>query len=398
MGDRRTLLQLGTAKVDITPRFALPLAGFAFRSGVFDRVQTPIFARVFCFKTEGSPPVILVSADLIWWGHELVSDIRRMVRTHSGLEQATIILHATHSHSGPQTSESLSPLIGKASPEYLDFLKQSVLEAIDEAVAAVEPVTIERGSGQCDIGIYRRRLVDGVIQMAPNLDGPNDQECTVIRFRKRSGSAKAVLVHFTCHPTTTAENSVSAEFCGAAMTTIEQELGHGVTAAYLQGCCGDIRPALIRDEQFYRGDAEDVSRLGAVLSTVVASVLNGAMEPCKPTICTASETIVPISFENESGLVQMEMTRVRLAQNLGFLTFNAETVLEYGLWVKAQSGGTILPLGYTNGMIGYVTTEQQLIEGGYESRRAFSYFGMPGPFHPSTERQVKESIDTLLRD
>ena len=392
------MLQLGTAKVDITPRFALPLAGFAFRTGVFDRVQTPIFARIFCFKPEGAPPVILVSADLIWWGDELVSQIRRTVRAQSGLEQATIILHATHSHSGPQTSASLSPLIGKSSPEYLDFLKQAVICAIREAVAATEPVTIERGSGQCGIGIHRRRLVDGVIQMAPNPNGPNDPECTIFRFRARSGATKALLVHFTCHPTTTAENSVSAEFCGAAMTAIERELGNDVIAGYLQGCCGDIRPALIRDDHFYRGDAEDVSQLGAVLSTVVTSVLNRAMEPCEPTICTAaSETIVPLSFENETGAAQMEMTCVRLAQNLGFMTFNAETVLEYGLFVKRQSGGNILPLGYTNGMIGYVTTEQQLIQGGYESREAFRYFGMPAPFHSSTEQQVKQSIEVLLR-
>jgi hypothetical protein len=88
---------------------------------------------------------------------------------------------------------------------------------------------------------------------------------------------------------------------------------------------------------------------------------------------------------------------VQLAPDLGFITFNAETVVEYGLFVKRHFRGAVLPLGYTNGMIGYVTTERQLIEGGYESREAFRYFAMPGPFHASTERRVKQAIDNLLR-
>ncbi len=47
-------------------------------------------------------------------------------------------------------------------------LEDAVIRGVDEAAAAVEPVTIERGSGRCVIGIHRRRLVNGSIQMAPN--------------------------------------------------------------------------------------------------------------------------------------------------------------------------------------------------------------------------------------
>jgi hypothetical protein len=390
------LLQLGTAKVDITPRFPVPLAGFGFRSGAFERVETPLFARVFVFKTENAPPVILVSADLIWWGSDRMAGMRQRIRALSGVENSTIMLHATHTHSGPQTSEALSPLIGEASSAYLDVLENSVLAGICEAVGAVEPVTLERGVCHCDIGIHRRRRVDGTIQMAPNPEGPNDRECTVIRFRRLAGSTKAAFVHFTCHPTTTAENAVSAEFCGVAVTEIESELGNDVIVGYLQGCCGDIRPALTRDDQFYRGGAQDVRRMGAKLKEAVASGLKGTMEPCEPCNGSTSEMALPLSFENGRDTVPIETTVVRLARNLAFLTLNAEPVVEYGLFVKQQSNGAVLPLGYTNGMIGYVTTERQLIEGGYESREAFRYFGMPGPFHSSTERRIKRSIEAVL--
>lgn len=392
-----TLLALGTAKVDITPRIPVPLAGFGFRTGVFDRVETPLFARIFCFRVEGERPIILVSADLIWWGGDRIDGMRRRIRSLEGLTNAVVLLHATHSHSGPQTTDSLSPDIGTASPAYIQALEDSVIRGVHDAAITVVPVTVERGAGRCVIGIHRRRLENGSIQMAPNPEGPNDRECTVIRFRRECGSTKAVLVHFTCHPTTTAENSVSAEFCGTAMTEIERQENNDVVAAYLQGCCGDVRPALVRDNQFYRGDAADVRRLGAELAGAVSSVLHGPMEGCEPASCSAFEVAIPLALENTHETAQMAMTFVRLAPNLGFLTFNAEMVVDYGLSVKNHLRGAILPLGYTNGMIGYVTTARQLIEGGYEPREAFRYFVMPGPFHGSTERRVKQAIDNLLR-
>jgi hypothetical protein len=323
--------------------------------------------------------------------------MRRGIRTQTGLENAAIALHATHSHSGPQTSEALSPLIGEVSPAYLECLEATVVAGAAQAVAVLEPVEAYRGSGHCGIGINRRRIEDGRVRMAPNPDGPNDSQCTVIRFRTLSGLTKAVLVHFTCHPTTTAANSLSAEFCGVAMTEIENELGDGSIAAFLQGCCGDVRPALSRDREFFRGDAGDVRRLGSELTSAVSALLSRPMEECGPALCAASVTHLPLVFDQaQPGSVPLEMTLFTLARDLGFLTFNAEMVVEYGLFVKQRSRGAILPLAYSNGMIGYVTTERQLAEGGYESREAFQYFNMPGPFAPSTEHRIRDAIDTLL--
>jgi hypothetical protein len=233
--------------------------------------------------------------------------------------------------------------------------------------------------------------------MAPNPNGPSDPECTVIRFCRPSGSTKALLVHFTCHPTTSAENAVSGEFCGAAMTAVEEFLGPDTAAGFLQGCCGDVRPALIRDGEFFRGDHIDVKRLGSELSTVVIDALSRPMHRCRTGPCSHLTSAVPLTFEQHSAAgIPLEMTKVRFGADLGFVTFNAEIVVEYGLCVKQGSGGAALPIGYTNGMIGYVTTEQQLVEGGYESREAFQFFNMPGPFAATTERQVRHAVDRMF--
>jgi hypothetical protein len=368
----------------------VPLAGFAFRSGVFDHVLAPLSTRIFCFEPQSGPPVILITADLIWWGSDRVPSMKERIRRMPGAEDAAILLHATHNHSGPQTAGTLSPEIGEVSPGWLQTMEGAVINGVGEAMATCEQVNIARGSGECRIGIHRRRLIDGIIRMAPNPEGPIDPECTVIRFQKQTGGAKAVLVHYTCHPTTTAIDSINAEFCGAAMTAIEDQIGDGVVAGFLQGCCGDIRPALIRDDQFYRGEMEDVRRLGAELSHTALNVLASPMQACEAGPCTADEFTLPLFFENaEGGSVALEMTRVMLSPQLSFFTFNAEMVVRYGFLAKQQA---LLPLAYTGGMIGYVTTAEQLAEGGYESREAFRYFGMPGPFAASTESRIRKII------
>ena len=96
--------------------------------------------------------------------------------------------------------------------------------------------------------------------------------------------------------------------------------------------------------------------------------------------------------------VALEMTRLDIARDLVLLTFNAEMAVNYGLFVKSQSQRRLLPLGYTNGMIGYVPTAKQLSEGGYESNESFFYFGLPSPLHCSADALVRESIRKMQMD
>jgi hypothetical protein len=229
--------QLGVAKLDITPRKPLPLAGFAGRQGPSEGVAHPLFVRAFFF-TQDDPDgterrALVVSADLLGWGQDRLPALRRQLREHWQLGEETVVLSATHTHSGPQTSVRLVSSVGTPDPDYIEYLEAQLFAAIEQAYANREPVTVERGRGTSDIGINRRRLVDGAIRMAPNPTGPTDPEVTVLRFRTVAGDTKGVLVHYTCHPTITADRLVSGEFPGVAMAELEATLGDGAVAAYL---------------------------------------------------------------------------------------------------------------------------------------------------------------------
>jgi hypothetical protein len=422
-------LLLGCAKVDITPEFPLPLAGFGHRKGSFEAVELRLFARLFLFQhvSEGSPVrALLVSADLIWWAGERMEGLRKMLLERWGIRRETVIFSATHTHSGPQTSKDFVPSLGLADNRYIEMLEQKITEGVEEALSNLEPVTISKGTGSCGFGINRRKYVDGRIEMAPNEAGPVDPELGIIRFeRKSESSVKAVWMHYTCHPTTTDVNRVSSEFPGVAAHLVEAHLGVGATVAYLQGCCGDIRPALIREGEFFRGDDTHVSELGEALAAETIRILQETSVKVPTAPLMGKQLKVPLPYDRvpdldglksqleQPGIVgewsrfladnsdrlkphaDLELTLLKLSDDLSLLAMNAEMVLDYGLYAKQFSQGRILPLAYSNGMIGYVPTSKQLEEGGYEASESSKYFALPSVFSADIERRIKESIQQI---
>jgi hypothetical protein len=90
------------------------------------------------------------------------------------------------------------------------------------------------------------------------------------------------------------------------------------------------------------------------------------------------------------------MSWLKLCEGLSLLTMNAEMVVEYGLFIKQRFAGSVLPVPYSNGMIGYVPTQRQVAEGGYEARESIAYFSLPAPFEATVETAIHEAIYRLI--
>ncbi|MBP1990804.1 neutral/alkaline non-lysosomal ceramidase N-terminal domain-containing protein [Paenibacillus eucommiae] len=423
-------LQLGTAKVDITPRKSIPLAGFADRSklGGFTGIAQPIYARILFFRhTDARGHVtasVIISADLIWWGSERIPLLKQQIHAGWGVEHAAILFHATHSHSGPQTSTRFTTLLGEADAEYLEQLEAAVLLGVQEAADQLEVVSAQRSSGGCSIGINRRLPMEQTHQLQPNPHGLVDHELTVIKFLTESqGATKAVLVHYACHPVVHRDNLVSGDFTGAAMESIEAALGGGAMAAFLQGACGDINPG--HAQAFYQGKDPLVRELGQLVADEVIKVLSLPMMTLQTCPIAAQSVVVELPLQqmperskleamvNEPGIMgewsrkllsasrpqsayPLEMSFIQIAEGFSMVAMNAEIVTAYGLLVKSLTAGRTLALGYSNGMFGYVPTAEQLREGGYEPVGSTYYFAMPAPFEPVIERLISEALTDLL--
>lgn len=424
-------LKLGTAKVDITPASPVPLAGFAQRSGSFRGIWHRLFAKIFFFESEFNREVkkaVVISADLIWWDTTRAKDLRQRIAKQWGVDESSIILHATHTHLGPQTSNRFVPSLGLMDLATVETIENTVLRGIGVAERDLEPVIVYRGFGECRIGVNRRRVVNKHVIMAPNPDGPIDPEVIVICFKRKDGSTKAIWMHYTCHPTCSAENYVSSEYPGVAEGILERRLDDRVIAAFFQGCCGDVRPGLVLGGAFVRGGKREIEVLGTILAKEVMKVLAQPMRMLRPVPLWSKQVTAELPTQvmpsriylqeksDEPGVigewsrlllaeperirasVPLELAYVQIAAGLGLLAMSAEVVVEYGLMIKKVSGGNVVPLPYSNGMIGYIPTARQIEEGGYESHDAAYYFGLPSPFAKMVEKRMTEAIRGLVRE
>ncbi|PYI55093.1 neutral/alkaline non-lysosomal ceramidase N-terminal domain-containing protein [Paenibacillus flagellatus] len=425
-------LEIGCAKVDITPSKPVPLAGFAVRQNEpFEGIRSKLYARALYLRQREADGTVrralVVSADLLWWGSDRMPKLYRELKEKRGLEPEAVILNATHSHSGPQASFAFHRLLGQADPAYVDELERRLLEAVAEAEANAEPVTIERGEGESRIGVQRRRYADGKVVGGHDPEGVMDPEVTVVRFTTASGRTKAVVAHYACHPVTTSRNFVSSEFTGRAMETLERKLGDGAVCLFLQGACGDINIFKESAPPHIEDDYGIVDYFGDKLAETVAGVLERPMRKLEPVRLAGRSCGVPLALKRletkeeleaiaakgappyDEWAVEMlrrlderptrltlEMNALDIADGLALLAMNAEVVVEYGLYVKKLSDGTVLPVPYSNGMIGYVPTRMQIGCGGYEPVESTYYFHMPGRFDESVEESMRRGLEAMI--
>jgi hypothetical protein len=349
--------------------------------------------------------------------------LRQQIADRLGVDTSAVMLHATHTHGAPITSTLFSPTIGRPDATYIHAVAGSIAAAASVAAGRMLPVEARRGTATSDIAINRRRISDDGRVGGPDPHGLIDREVVTVRYVGRDDSTVALLVHFTCHPSSCSDRLVSADYPGAMRDVLHERLGSTVTIGFLQGCSGDIRVNLVEDGEFRTGTTDDVVALGTrVANGVAAAIARESRVEAGPIRVWESTTPLELSPPSRDELLEMAggsdiwaewsstllagpqpiqreipvlLHLLQLGDGLAILGFDAEVSVAYGLHVKRVAPG-VLPVGYANGMIGYVVTEQQLREGGYEPALSYAYTYRTGPFAPSVERTMLGAIDAIL--
>lgn len=93
-------------------------------------------------------------------------------------------------------------------------------------------------------------------------------------------------------------------------------------------------------------------------------------------------------FEN------LQISSIRYGDSLCVFLFNAEVSQFYSTDIKQLFPDAIC-VGYANGMIGYVMTEQQIKDGGYEPDESAKYFALSGTYSSGVEKKIKAAIQSM---
>ena len=252
-----TNLLAGAAKVDIThPESML--------------VEGPLYSRALVIQSE-STTVVLVAMDVVSLGKighikdDFLNNVRANIRADLGLDPNNIMINASHCHGFPSPdSEALT------------------VQAIKQAYENLEEVSIGVGKGHEDRIMENRRMflkngkevdVRHAYSLPPNEEvastGPIDPEIGVLRLDKTNGDTLAIVYNFACHPIQGVPSGANtADITGFSSQVIEDNLGDGAVALFIQGCGGDINPISYKDVDHPRHAEPLGNRLG--LSTLRA--------------------------------------------------------------------------------------------------------------------------------
>lgn len=246
--EEKAVVRVGFARVDVTPRESVPLAGYGNTSmRMSQNVLDALCVTCVAITDDAGDTVLLITADLTTVHTEVVDKVRKALE-EDGIPQDHVILSATHTHSAPDLWNNAVPYI----PKYREFLADGIIRGARLALA--DQKTAQMASGTINTHkmnfVRHYRMGDGTyagdnfgsFKDSPIADyaTPADPAMHLIRFQ-REGGKDVVLVNWRAHPHKTGGSKkydVSADFVAPFRETVEKALDCHV--AFFQGASGNI--------------------------------------------------------------------------------------------------------------------------------------------------------------
>ncbi|MBL9150841.1 MAG: hypothetical protein JNK37_00065 [Verrucomicrobiales bacterium] len=209
--------QAGAALIDVTPEKLPVLVNGSMLGGKADKVKTRVHARAIAVS-DGDTTVAIVVVDSCMMPRDLLDEAKKIASEKTGIPISHMLMSATHTHSAPSCMGALGT---RADENYVPFLKAKLVEAVQAAVANLEPARV--GFAKADAADYtavrqwiRRpdRVVEdpfGNLTVRANMhagrvwddaiseSGPEDPDVSLVSLQSRDGRPIAVLANFSMH-------------------------------------------------------------------------------------------------------------------------------------------------------------------------------------------------------
>lgn len=416
-------VRVGFASRDITPPVGCGIAGFIARDQTSTGIMDPLEIGALALR-DTQESVVLLSADLLAADRAFVAELRTAILSQVDLRPEAIGFSVTHTHAAP----SLMPLrhMGGVTEDYRAEVIRAACEAVREALSTARPSTARLTRGKAEgISINRR-----------DPSRQPDSEWMLLEFVPRDGSAPILAVSWQCHPVALGSENrlISAEYPGLVRRQLAAWRG-AAGVMFLNGCFGDINPPR-RGAECMREVADglltslagpglprDVSLRGVgaasreiVLPLDTSHDLAFAREQLAhweasaeaqqdPDLRRGDLAMVDWARELEATLAAGETPEDPLAElqvlragDLAFCLLPCEPLSDMGRWLRdGASPSCTVPVGASNGMVGYIGMMGDYAEAGYELEVASRYYALL-PLLPGAGELLLETADELLSE
>jgi neutral ceramidase len=420
-------MEVGVARIDITPDGPIRLAGY----GIRDKSETHVVlqrlsAKAMAFGSDAQHPSVLITVDLVGIPWRITAKLEEQLSKKAGINPAQLVICASHTHGGPEVGNLLNILQYRGEhfsdsllaldqlvhiAQYTEQLSRKLEEVALAALKNRKPAFVAWGQGQALFAKNRR--TEG---------GPIDPALPFLRITNPDGTLRAVFVNYACHGTTLyGINEIHGDWIGEAQNIIETN-HPGVIAMVTPGCGADADPQP-------RGSIADVRSHGQEISDNVDKLLTsqlqqltsppvGTMKWIKlpfskvPTVpelieLTKDKTVkgyyarLALDRVERGGTIPSELDYPVQIWNFGnklaMINLAGEVVVDYSLRLKNELGAEHLWINaYSNDVPCYIASRRVIKEGGYEAESSMYYYDKPSPFAEEVEDIIVAAVHDII--
>ncbi|WP_339729011.1 hypothetical protein [uncultured Gimesia sp.] len=424
-------LQAGAAKVNINPRkYPVSMIG-SFQDRQATSAHDPLHARALVLKS-GNTRIAFVVCDICLISREIFDAAKQQASEKTGIPTSHMLTSATHTHTAP-TAVPLAQC--HPSPEYVQFLTESIAQSIIKAHARLEPAQVAWTVAREPAEVNNRRwyVKEGGIRPNPfgkttdkvrmnpprgsdlliKPAGPTDPDISILSVQYADGRPLALLANYSLHYVGgLPPNQLSADYFGEFARQIKKRLGadESFIGMMSNGSSGDINNYNFREP---RPRAAVFERITAVANVIAdrtfqavkslkyrsdvplemqeRSIDLGIRKPNPeelkyaeklladakdPQRLTTNEVYARETVRINAGpeTVNLKLQALRIGE-LGIVAIPCEVFAEIGLEIKQKSPlKPTFVIALANGYNGYLPTPEQHVLQGYETwRSGWSY-------------------------
>jgi hypothetical protein len=394
----------GAAIRDITPAKLLPISGGMGTPEIPTGHKGKLTVRAMVLEKEGTRMAI-VGVDNIGWPAYLGDLSREKIK---GIPSENIMIGATHTHSAPDaygfTDENGNT---GANLDYLKWCVNQIADAVNEAVANLQPASLKtivgNANGKIAYNYYAPDLYDhrmGVIQ-------------AIATTGKDKGKPIVTLVNYATHPEILGPSRglISPDLCGPLYDRIESKVG-GVALFINSAQGGMVTADNRRPNDKEANDWDECIRIGNLMADEALRIISPVSAEDNPKLYCISKTITfPVDnqamrfvFKNSpvaamAGKTPDDISAIKTRINLvnigkaQILTIPGEALPNIGFYIKRHMK-TEQPFlfGLTNDAFGYMLTRED-----FNSFEKYNYVSRTSLGEMTGEIYEKEALK-LIKD
>ena len=423
-GLRADAVDLGAARVNVTPTEPIRLTGYAVRKSPHIGVEQQLWAKALAIGSDRQGAAVLLTLDNCGIAEETWREVRRRLSKSAGIRSDHVVIACSHTHSAPATTHWAPNIFVRdltaEEQAAIDRYTLGLIGKLEEvALAALKNRQPGRLSwAQGTVGFAANRRTRG---------GPVDQALPVLKAETTNGTLVALVANYACHCTTLGGefNHVCGDWAGYAQEAMER-LAPGVVGLVTIGCGADANPSP-------RGGADGGLALakqhGEAVANEVKQLLGRSFTPLTARLSTKSREIqLPFSphftrdqwlarstnsgivgYHARKWLARLErgekppksldypITTWNFGNELALVFLPGEVVVDYALRLKGELDASRLWVsGYANYVPCYIPSRRILAEGGYEAEDSLWYYDRPARISTDAEDLIVRTVRGLL--